>query len=103
MESIAPSALVVGILYFLSRWTFATVDYAAAHPGRGRPGVTWTVTWCLELLVSGASAASLHLWVLQGAAPRREVLLFDGLVFGGFFVGFLLSGFFDHRVRLRGG
>jgi len=100
MESIGPSALVVAILYFLSRWALATVEYAVAHPGSGRPQLTWQVTWWLALLVSLMSAFSLHVRLLSPAAPSGKVQLFNAIVFGGFLIGFFVAGHFDHKVRL---
>ena len=102
METIGPSAFVLGILYYLSRWSLATVEYAVRHPGKGRPEITWHLAWFLALIVSGLSAASVHIRLLTDAAPGWGVSVFNIIVFGGFFVGFLLSGLLDHRVRLRG-
>jgi len=102
METIGPSAFVLGILYFLSRWSLATVEYAVRHPGKGRPEVTWHLAWLLSMLVSLLSAASVHIRLLTGASPEWGVAVFNVIVFGGFFLGFLLSGFLDHKVRLRG-
>ena len=105
METIGPSAIVVAILYFLSRWALATVDHAIAHPGNGRPEISWQVTWWLAILVSALSAFSVHMWLLTNAVPSRGVIVFNALVFGGFLVGFVATGHFDHKVRLglRGG
>ena len=100
METIAPSALMVAILYFLSRWALATVDYAERHPGKGRPDVTWRITWTLAIAVSLLSTASVHVWLLTKATPTWEVFIFNALVFGGFSLGFLVSGLYDHKVRL---
>jgi hypothetical protein len=100
METIGPSAFVVAILYLLSRWALATVEHAVAHPGNGHPQITWRVTWWIAILVSGLSTASTHVWLLTGTMPDWRMFMFNGLVFGGFLVGFIASGHFDHKVRL---
>ncbi len=100
METVAPSALIVAILYVLSRWNLATVEHAVAHPGNGRPEITWQVSWWIAILVSALGAASVHVWLLTKAAPEWEVLVFNALVFGGFLIGFVVSGHYDHKVRL---
>jgi hypothetical protein len=100
METVGPTALVVAILYFLGRWALATVDFAAAHPGRGRPEVTWMITWLMALVVSGMGAASVHIRILEEAMPSRKIVIFNAVIFGGFFLGFLVSGLLDHRARL---
>jgi hypothetical protein len=100
MDTIVPSAFVVAILYVLSRWALATVEHAAAHPGKGRPEITWHVTWWLAIIVSVLSACSVHVWILGKAVPGWEVFLFNAVVFGGFLVGFIVSGHCDHKVRL---
>ncbi len=100
METIAPSAFIVGILYVLSRWNLATVEHALAHPGNGRPEITWRLSWWIALIVSALAAASMHVWLLTGAAPDGGVLVFNGIVFGGFLIGFFASGHYDHKVRL---
>jgi hypothetical protein len=100
METVAPSALIVGILYFLSRWALATVDYAAAHPGKGRPDITWRMAWWLAILISLASAASAHIFILTNTRPTGAQMLFNGIMFGAFLVGFVVSGQLDHKLRL---
>lgn len=100
METIGPSALVVAILYFLSRWSLATVEHAVAHPGNGRPDVTWRLAWWLAVIVSLLSAGSVHVLLLTGTLPGRGVLAFNAIVFVGFLIGFIVSGHFDHKVRL---
>lgn len=105
METIGPSALIVAILYFLSRWILATLKHAAAHPDDGRPEVTWQIAWWLAIIVSLASACSVHVWLLIMATPSWGVFVFNAIVFGGFLIGFIVSGHCDHKVRLglRGG
>jgi len=100
MNTIGPSALIIAILYFLSRWALATVEHAMAHPGKGRPEITWQVAWWISIIVSLLSAVSVHVWLLEKTVPTWEVFVFNALVFGGFFLGFLISGHFDHKVRL---
>ncbi|MCP3904696.1 MAG: hypothetical protein GY715_13800 [Planctomycetes bacterium] len=102
LDTIGPSALIVGVLYLLARWALITLDYAAAHPGRGRPEVTWTVTWIIALIVSAMGTASLHVWILSGK-PSGEVFLFNGIIFGGFLIGFAITGLMDHRNRFSDG
>jgi hypothetical protein len=100
METIGPSALVVAILYFLSRWALATVEYAVTHPGKGRPQITWQLSWWLAIIVSLLAAASVHVYLLTKVVPSPEVFVFNAIVFGGFLIGFIVSGHFDHKVRL---
>lgn len=100
METIGPSALVVAILYILSRWALATVESAASHPDRGCPAVSWKVTWWLAILVSAGGAVSAHVWLLAKSPPPWEVFVFNAIVFGGFLIGFTVTGHFDHKVRL---
>ncbi len=100
MDTIAPSALIVAVLYVLSRWALETVAYAAANPGKGRPEITWTVTWTIALLVSLGGAFSAHVWLLELEKPTWEIFVFNGLIFGGFFIGFATTGHLDHKVRL---
>lgn len=100
METIGPSALIVAVLYFLSRWLLATVEYATAHPGQGRPQVTWQLAWWIAIIVCLGSAASVHVWLLTSAAPGWGVITFNAIVFGGFLIGFVVSGHFDHKARL---
>ena len=100
MDTVGPSALVVAILYFLSRWSLASVEYATSHPGKGRPAFSWQITWWLAMLVSALGAGSVHVMMLEGAVPPGEVLAFNAVVFGGFLIGFALTGHFDHKVRL---
>ena len=80
METIAPSALVVAILYVLTRWMHATVEHAVAHPDNGRPDITWRLTWWIAIIVSALSAASVHVWLLTKTAPGWEVFAFNGVV-----------------------
>ena len=80
MDTLAPSAFVIAILYFLSRWALATVDHAVAHPGNGHPRITWHITWWLAILVSLLSAASVHVWLLAGSLPAPKVMLFNAIV-----------------------
>ncbi len=100
MEVIAATALMVAILYVLSRWALATVKFAAAHPGVGQPAISWSITWYLSLLVSLGAACSAHICLIAKEAASQEVYLFNGIVFGGFLVGFLITGHCDHKVRL---
>ena len=100
METIGPSAFIVAILYLLSRWALATVDSAASHPDRGCPAISWKVTWCLAILVSAGSACSAHVWLLTKSQPPWEVFVFNAIVFGAFLIGFVVTGHFDHKVRL---
>ncbi len=100
MDTVGPSALVVAILYFLGRWSLASVEYATSHPGKGRPAFSWQVTWWLAMVVSALGAASVHVMMLQGAVPGAGVLVFNAVVFGGFLIGFAATGHFDHKVRL---
>jgi hypothetical protein len=100
METIGPSALVVAILYVLSKWSLATVKYAAAHPGKGRPEITWQLAWWLAIIVSLLGALSVHVWLLSKTTPVWEVFVFNAIVFGGFLIGFIISGQCDHKVRL---
>ncbi|MHC5115045.1 MAG: hypothetical protein ACYTGP_11535 [Planctomycetota bacterium] len=102
MNTIGPSALIVGVLYLLARWALVTLDYAAANPGKGCPKVTWQVTWIIALIVSAMGAASLHMKILAGTVSS-EVYLFNGIIFGGFLIGFLLTGVMDHRHRFGDG
>ena len=105
METIGPSALVVAILYVLSRWALTTVEFAVTHPGKGNPQVSWKITWYLALAVSALGTTSIHLRLLDGHWPGKGVLIFNAMVFGGFLLGFLVTGHCDHKVRLglRGG
>ncbi|MCP4654440.1 MAG: hypothetical protein GY856_03365 [bacterium] len=100
MNTIGPSALIVAILYFLSRWALATVEHAMAHPGKGRPEITWKLAWWLSIIVCLLSAASVHVWLLTQTVPTWGTFVFNALVFGGFLIGFIVSGHFDHKVRL---
>ncbi len=100
MDTIGPAALIVAVLYVLSRWALSTVEYAGANPGKGRPEITWTVTWTIALLVSLGGAVSAHVWLLELEKPTWEVFVFNGLIFGGFFIGFATTGHLDHKVRL---
>lgn len=100
MNTIGPSALVVGILYILSRWALVTVEYAAANPGKGRPEITWQLTWWLAIIVSLLGAVSVHVMLLTRTVPGWEVFVFNAIIFGGFFIGFIVSGHCDHKVRL---
>lgn len=100
METIGPSALMVAILYFLSRWSLATLKHAAAYPGKGRPEITWQLTWWSCIITSLLSALSMHVWLPSWSMPDRGVFVFNLIVFGGFFIGFIVSGHFDHKVRL---
>jgi hypothetical protein len=100
MDTIGPSALIVAILYFLSRWSLATVRFASEHPGKGRPEVTWQMSWWLAMIVSILSAISLHVWLLRGEMPHWRIFVFNLIVFGGFFIGFLVAGHSDHKIRL---
>ncbi len=100
MDTVGSSALVVASLYFLSRWSLASVEYATSHPGKGRPEFSWQVTWWLAMLVSALGAASVHVMMLEGAVPGREILVFNAVVFGGFLIGFAVTGHVDHKVRL---
>jgi hypothetical protein len=101
METIGPSAFVVAILYFLSRWELATIEHAVAHPGVGRPEITWQIAWWFAMIVSVLGAISLHVRLLAETPPSPGVRLFNLIVFGGFLIGFFVSGQFDHRARLR--
>lgn len=105
MDIVAPTALVVAILYVLSRWNLSAVEQAAAHPDKGHPAVTWKVSWYIALVVSLLGAASVHVWLLAEAALNGKVMAFNLLIFGGFLIGFFVSGHWDHKVRLglRGG
>jgi membrane protein YdbS with pleckstrin-like domain len=100
METIGPSALVIGILYFLGRWELASLRHAVEHPGNGRPRVTWRMAWWLAILVSLLSACSVHVALLAGGWPKTGTLVFNAIVFGGFLVGFVVSGQLDHKARL---
>lgn len=100
MDTVGPSALLLAVLYVLSRWALETVKYAGANPGKGRPDITWRVTWTIALLVSAAGAFSAHVWLINLQRPGWEVFVFNGLIFGGFFVGFATTGHLDHKVRL---
>ncbi len=100
MDTIGPSALIVAVLYVLSRWALETVKYAGANPGKGRPDITWRVTWVIALLVSLGGACSAHVWLLELEKPTWEICVFNGLIFGGFFIGFAMTGHLDHKVRL---
>ncbi len=98
--TVGSTALLVAILYVLSRWALASVEHAVLHPGKGRPEITWKVTWCIALVVSALGACSVHVWLLEGSLPTWQPMVFNGLIFGGFFLGFFVSGHYDHKVRL---
>lgn len=99
METLGPSAFIVAVLYFLSRWALATVEHAVAHPGKGRPELTWRLAWWIAIIVCVLSAASVHVWLLTKTTPGWEVFVFNGVVFGGFLIGFIVSGL-DHKARI---
>ncbi len=71
----------------------------ALSTGAG-PEITWTVTWIIALLVSLGGACSAHVWLLELEKPTWEIFVFNGLIFGGFFIGFATTGHLDHKVRL---